>query len=275
MPSWRTGPDLTSLSPPSGHDSPQPMSTLDFRPRVPVFDANIGVGHRHDRPFPCPDPDSLLEEMDRHGVGRGLVYHLQGERISHIAGNEALAEWEHEALVPQWVAGPGNDSLRQLQSLHGGGRLRSVRLHNTEECRVPFVDWVYGELLAWLDAEGIPLWVSLADTPTGRDPWRPCAATPACAPCSLGAHYTHSAVLAPMLERLPNASLELSRFENLGGRRGAGRRVRGRPLPLRILSSPATPWARCSSTCTTPTSATRPWRRSARATSSAFLGEAP
>ena len=212
------------------------MSTLDFRPRVPVFDANIGVGHRHDRPSPCPDPDSLLEEMDRHGVGRGLVYHLQGERISPFEGNEALAEWEHEALFPQWMAGPSGDSLRQLQSLHGGGRLRSVRLLNTEECRIPFVDWVYGELLAWLDAEGVPLWVSLADTPA-VEVMETLRRYPGLRTVLVGAHYSHSAVLAPMLKGLPNASLELSRFENLGGIEalvaefGAGRFLYGSFFP--------------------------------------------
>ena len=212
------------------------MSTLDFRPRVPVFDANIGVGHRHDRPSPCPGTNSLLEEMDRHGVGRGLVYHLHGERISAIEGNEALAEWEHEALFPQWMAGPSGDSLRQLQSLHGGGGLSSVRLHNTEECRIPFADWVYGELLAWLDAERIPLWVSLADTPP-VEILETLRRYPGLRAVLLGAHYTHSAVLVPMLKRLPNASLELSRFENLGGIEalvagfGAGRFLYGSFFP--------------------------------------------
>lgn len=134
------------------------------------------------------------------------------------------------------MAGPGGDSLRQLQSLHGDGRLRSVRLHNTEECRVPFVDWVYGELLAWLDAEGIPLWVSLADTPP-VEIMETLRRYPGLRTVLLGAHYTHSAVLAPMLERLPNTSLELSRFENLGGvealvaRFGAGRFLYGSFFP--------------------------------------------
>ena len=137
---------------------------------------------------------------------------------------------------PQWMAGPGGDSLRQLQSLHGDGRLRSVRLHNTEECRIPFADWVYGELLAWLDAERIPLWVSLADTPP-VEIMETLRRYPGLRAVLLGAHYTHSAVLVPMLKRLPNASLELSRFENLGGIEalvagfGAGRFLYGSFFP--------------------------------------------
>ena len=76
----------------------QPISTqnsghLSFRARVPVFDANIGVGHCHDRPSPFADAAGLRAEMQRHGVERGLIYHLQGEAISAIEGNEALRAW--------------------------------------------------------------------------------------------------------------------------------------------------------------------------------------
>ena len=56
------------------------MSTLHFQPRVPVFDANIGVGHRHDRAAPFENTNELLDEMGRHGVGRAVIYHVQGEK---------------------------------------------------------------------------------------------------------------------------------------------------------------------------------------------------
>ena len=192
------------------------MTALGFRARVPVFDANIGVGHSHNQPAPCADVASLRAEMQRHGVERGLIYHRQGETISAIEGNEALRSWQAPGLVPQWVAGPSADSLAQLRALHADGQVRSVRLHNTEACRVPFADWIYGELLAWLAAERIPLWLSLADTPVAQ-----VAETlrrfPDVQVVLLGAHYVHSLALRPLLRALPQAALELSRFENLGG----------------------------------------------------------
>ena len=192
------------------------MKTFDFRARVPVFDANIGVGHAHDRPSPVADAAGLRAEMQRHGVERGLIYHLQGEAISAIEGNEALRAWQGTGLVFQWVAGPSADSLAQLRALHATGEVRSVRLHNTQACRVPFAGWIYGELLAWLAAERIPLWLSLADTPVAE-----VVETLRCFPeiqvVLLGAHYVHSLALRPLLRALPRAALELSRFENLGG----------------------------------------------------------
>ena len=191
------------------------MTTLDFRARVPVFDANIGVGHRHDRPSPFADAAGLRTAMHRHGIERGLIYHLQGEAISAIDGNEALLAWQDDALVPQWVAGPGTDSLTQLHDLHADGQVQSIRLHNTAECRLPFVDWIYGDLLAWLTAERIPLWISLADTPV-TEIMDTLGHFPDLQVVLLGAHYTHTLALRPLLKALPNAHLELSRFENLG-----------------------------------------------------------
>ena len=192
------------------------MTSLNFQPRVPVFDANVGVGHRHDRPSPYSDANELLEEMHRHGVDRALIYHVQGEAISAIRGNEMLLGWTGDAFSLQWVAGPGDDSLRQLKGFHADERLRSVRLHSPEGGRVPFVDWLYGPLLDWLSTEGIPLWVSLADG-SPVELLDALQRFPDLTVVLLGAHYVHSTIVGPMLRRLPKAFLELSRFENLAG----------------------------------------------------------
>ena len=212
------------------------MTTSDFSARVPVFDANIGVGHRHNRPSPVNDTAGLLAEMERHGVERGLVYHVQGEMISAVDGNKALASWDDSRLAPQWVTGPGTDSLSQLRELHGDGVVQSVRLHSTTDCGTPFVDWIYGDLLSWLEAEHIPLWISLADTPVVEimDTLR---RFPGLRAVLLGAHYSHSLAVRPLLRELPGSYLELSRLENLGtiedliGEFGARRFVYGSFYP--------------------------------------------
>ena len=193
------------------------MTTLNFQARVPVFDANVGVGHRRDRVSPFETREQLLEEMNRHGVARALIYHLQGEALSALEGNESLLTWVdgQSALHPQWVADPTPESLAQLQQLHRAKQLTSVRLHNTEECRLPFVDWIYGELLEWLAAEHIPLWLSLADTPAVEVRDTLCR-FPDLVTVLVGAHYSHSLMVGPLLRQLPNAHLELSRYEGLG-----------------------------------------------------------
>ena len=191
---------------------------LSFSSRVPVFDANVGVGHRHDRRYPFDSPDQLCEEMARHGVSRALVYSVQGELISPTQGNELIEAWTdgNATLVPQLVAGSDPGSLSQLKALHQDGRVTSVRLHNTTECRLPFVSWIYGDLLAWLSAENIPLWISLADTPP-TEIVDTLSGFPKLTVVLLGAHYTHSTMIYPMMRAVSGAYLELSRYENIRG----------------------------------------------------------
>lgn len=193
------------------------MSGLSFRAEVEVIDANVGVGHSRDRVAPFVDADGLLAEMDRHGVGRAVVYHVQGEAVSALDGNDLLHEWVdgQDRLIPQWVASAHPDSLAQLRQLHADGKVRSVRLHDTVPSLVPLTEWVYGDLLTWLAAERLPLWVSLADNDVvqlvdtlGQHPELECVL--------LGAHYTHAAIVRPLLRALPRARLELSREEVLG-----------------------------------------------------------
>ena len=211
------------------------MISLNFQPRVPVFDANVGVGHRHDRPSPFSEANELLEEMQRHGVDRAVIYHVQGEAISAIRGNQALPCWAG-AFSLQWVAGPGDDSLRQLKGFHATERVVSVRLHSPEGGRVPFVDWLYGPLLDWLSAERIPLWVSLADGST-TEIVNTLQRFPDLTVVLVGAHYVHSTMISPMLRRLPKAFLELSRFENLAGVETLVAEVGAERLILRFLFS--------------------------------------
>jgi len=192
------------------------MASLNFKATVPVFDANVGVGHRYNQLAPFEDPAGLLEEMQRHGVARALIYHAMGENISCITGNEELLKWvdNNDAFTPQWIASSTADSIAQLQDLHADGRVQSVRLFNTEVMNVPFADWIFGDLLEWLSAENIPLWVSFADTPATElmDTLRRFADLTI---VFVGSHYSHSLVVQPFLRHLPNAHMEVSRFENV------------------------------------------------------------
>ena len=193
------------------------MSSLHFAPRVPVFDSNVSVGHRHDRPAPFEDASGLLAEMERHGVGRAVIHHVQAESISAIEGNEVLTEWVDDdgAFHLQWTAGPDAESLGQLGELHAAGKVGSVRVHDTQSADVPFADWLYGELLEWLNGQRIPLWVSLAESPAAEIVGT-LRQFPSLVTVVLGAHYKHASVVRPLLSHLPNAYLELSRYEPLG-----------------------------------------------------------
>ena len=202
-------------------------SELSFRARVPVIDANVGVGHSHLRPAPVDTPEELRAELGRHGVERAVIHHQHGESLSAVTGNDLLHEWlegHEDAFIPQWMASPEPDSLKQLQQLRAEGRVSSVRIHDSGASQVPFVDWVYGDLLEWLQAEGIPVWISLHDT---WDPsWMVRKTTPVTEVMEilrafpdlvtvlLGIHFVHSYYVRPFL-KLTRTCLELSRYEVL------------------------------------------------------------
>ena len=193
------------------------MSTLTFRPRVPVFDANVRVGDSHDAPAPFRDRAGLFAEMDRHGVARAVVYHAQTEEISPLEGNQFLEEWldAEGRLLPQWSIMPGTATVAQIQAFDDVGRVTSVRLHNTRSAGLPFRPWAYDELLSWLSARQIPLWIPLPDH-DADELVTTLQGHPDLVTVLVGAHYVHHLQLRPLLHRLPNAHLELSRYEPLG-----------------------------------------------------------
>jgi predicted TIM-barrel fold metal-dependent hydrolase len=214
------------------------MTSITFRPRVPVFDANVRAGHLPGQPAPCPDRAALIEEMDRHGVGRAVVYHALTEEVSPIEGNDLLEAWLEEdgRLVPQWSVLPTEASLAQMEALHAERRVSSVRLHDTRIVGLPFRPWAYDDLLAWLSARRIPLWIPLpaADADeliTTLERHEDLVTV------LIGAHYVHHLQVRPLLRRLPKAHLELSRYEPLGevealcGEFGASRLVYGSWYP--------------------------------------------
>ncbi len=197
------------------------MTTLHFKARVPVFDANVRVGHRHDEVSACPNRAALLAEMERHGVERALIYHAQSDEVSALDGNLALEEWlakdnqDDNRLVPQWSALPVASSLQQLETLHAQGRVSSVRLQETAGVGLPFRPWAYDELLTWLSTRRIPVWIALPDF-NPDDLVTTLCGYPDLITVIVGAHYVHHLIVRPLLAALPNAHLELSRYEPIG-----------------------------------------------------------
>ena len=193
------------------------MTSLTFRPRIPVFDANVRVGDLSGQPAPCRDRAALLAEMDRHGAERAVIYHALTEEVSPVEGNLLLEPWlgTDGRLVPQWSIMPTPASLAQVQGLHRQGRVTSVRLHDTRVAGLPFRPWAYDPLLAWLSAQRIPVWIPLpgadADELVTTLQGHPDLVT-----ALVGAHYTHHLQVRPLLTRLSNAHLELSRYEPIG-----------------------------------------------------------
>ena len=196
------------------------MTTLNFKARVPVFDANVRVGDRPDEVCPCRNRNDLIAEMDRHGVERALIYHAQSENRSPIEGNEDLETWlgDDGRLQPLWSVLSSDSSLSQIKDLHTKGRVNCARLHihdTLHQLGLTFKSWAYHPLLSWFSENHIPLWISLLETenedivPTLQD-------FPDLVTVIVGSHYRHTLWVRPALKALPNAYLELSRYEPIG-----------------------------------------------------------
>jgi hypothetical protein len=199
---------------------------------MPVFDAHVCVGAGRSKIGPAADRAALLAELDRHAVGRALVYHAHAEEFSPVRGNLLLKEWlgDETRLAPLWSALPTDESLAQIAALRQEGILRAVRL--TSAAALPFTDWTHGDLLEWISDAAIPLWIALPDFDP-RDLVETLSTYRRLRVVLAGAHYSHTLLVQKIMAALPNTHLELSRYESLGAvadaiaRFGAGRLLYG------------------------------------------------
>jgi predicted TIM-barrel fold metal-dependent hydrolase len=212
------------------------VASLSFTPQVPVFDAQICVGAGRSSIGLGASRAPLLTELDHHGVGRALVYHIHAEEFSPLRGNQLLEPWlgDDDRLTPLWSALPTSDSLAQLEQFQRAGRVRAVRLAAAQG--LPLADWIHGELFDWLSAAELPLWLALPDF-NARDLVAVLRDYPRLRVVLTGAHYSHTLLAYKLLAALPGAYLELSRFESLDAigdlvrRFGAGRLIYGSGYP--------------------------------------------
>lgn len=75
----------------------------------PVYDVDVWTGESDEHPTGGIDsPAALVEEMDRVGIDRALVYHITARTGSAKAGNDRLMDEiaDYPRLTPAWVVSP-------------------------------------------------------------------------------------------------------------------------------------------------------------------------
>ena len=219
---------------------------LDFKPTVPVFDANISLGRRHDRRVPVDTVEDTLAAMDRAGVDRALAYSPHAANYDSREGNDLLLTTiaGESRIVPQMVGNPTWDDLDEFAGRVAELGARSVRLfprlHN-----YPFTAWVVEDWMAWLAEERIPVWLPVStDAPWPRggaiDPKEvhdTLSAFPDVTFVLSEARYDDMPWAIVLLRRLPNLHVEISRTVQTGGVTeiidtiGAGRVLFGSRFP--------------------------------------------
>ena len=185
---------------------------LDFEPSVPVFDANVALGRRHERLVTSDTAEQLQAEMARVGVGRALVYSAHGAAFDARDGNDYLLDMlaGTSGLVPQFVCNPTSDDLDRFAAEAGEREIRSVRMLPGAG-GYPFRDWTVGDWLEWLASEGLPLWLPAPEFDPG-EVYDTLRAHPRVDVVLSDVHYVHVPWVIPMVKSLPNVHVEVSRF---------------------------------------------------------------
>ena len=185
---------------------------LNFMPSVPVFDANIALGRRHDRPVTSETAAQALAEMARVGIDRAVVYSAHGAAFDARDGNDYLLDLlkDTSGLVPQFICNPAVDDLDRFVLETDKHQVRSVRML-PDMGGYPFRGWILGEWLEWLASEGMPLWLPASEFEPGEvhDTLR---AHPKVDVVLSEVQYADVPWVFPMVKSLTNVHVEISRF---------------------------------------------------------------
>lgn len=200
------------------------LSDLNFKPSVPVFDANMALGRRNDRRVAVDNPPGTLEAMRSAGIDSALVYSPTAASAT-LNGNRLLTETvkTEPFLVPQFIFNPSVDDLHTFATRVNEAGVRSVRMLPTKH-KYPFCNWVVGSWLDWLASEQIPVWI-----PTNYGwPAMPHEINhtelhdvlvdhPNVTVVLAEVQYAEAAWAMPLLKQLPNLYVEISRFVRTDG----------------------------------------------------------
>ena len=199
---------------------------LSFEPAVPVFDANVALGRRHDRVVSEDTAAGTLKEMDRLGVERALVYAPHAASFDTVAGNAVLLETigGETRLVPQFVANPAYDDLQSFADGVRDAGVRSIRMYPALHF-YPFRDWMLGPWVEWLAAERMPVWLPVGYDDNVFPPWRfdpsevydTLKANPDINAVLTEVEYKQFSWAMGLLRSLPNLYMDLSRWFMIDG----------------------------------------------------------
>jgi len=220
------------------------------------FDCNACYGQgRISAGSPPADVETLLAEMDWHGVDRALVHHALMRDHSPVVGNQMLADgiMGHERLVGSWaILPPQTGELPAGQALYDAMAAANVRAlwAYPDDHRYLLNRLTFGALLDEVSERRIPLFIprdAVEARPGGT--WelvtRLLAEYPALT-LVVTAHgpWGEDRYFRPLLDAYPGLHIGISRYELDGGlvelveRYGASRLLYGSNYPLNAMGGP-------------------------------------
>jgi hypothetical protein len=172
---------------------------------------------------PVPTAEALLDEMDRAGVDKALVWHIAQHDASPQVGNQLLTDAirPHPRLLGCWTILP--NQAREFPPLSlffeqmREARVRALRIfpssHKFLANAISMGDW-----LEAMVARRIPLFVSLRRGVEWRDLYDLLAEFPdlVCVICDHGC-WGQDRLFRPLLERYPNVYVDTAQYLLDGG----------------------------------------------------------
>jgi hypothetical protein len=213
------------------------------------FDCNAAIGNWMVPPA-CGayHVSTLLEEMDRVGIARALVWHALGKEYDPPVGNELLLKelQGYPRLVPCWTLLPHYTGEmpppRLLIPAMRESGVRAVRLWPVLH-RFSLEAWNCGELLEGLAQARIPVFLEMDQTNFDQVA-RLLAAYPSLPLVLTRVTYRFGRHLYALWERFDNLYVEISYFQgndaivDVTRRFGAGRLLFGTGLPHYAAGGP-------------------------------------
>ena len=192
---------------------------------IEFFDCNAFFGSpAHERlPLPAPTSEALIDEMDRAGVGRALVWHIAQHDSSPQTGNRLLSEsiGPHRRLTGCWTLLPTHTHelpappvlFEQMRA----ARIGAVRVFPSAH-RFLVNEVSVGDLFGELEERRIPLFVSVRRGMEWRDVYAMMADFPdlVCVVCDHGC-WGMDRMFRPLLERYPNLNVDTAQYFLDGG----------------------------------------------------------
>jgi hypothetical protein len=197
---------------------------MDMREEMHFFDCNAFFGlPMKTNLAPVPTVESLLEEMERAGIKRALVWHIAQHDASPQLGNQLLAEaiQPHTGLLGCWTIMPNQTKefppweyfFEQMRA----SRIVALRVFPIAHCFL--LNAV--SMSAWLEPmvdRRIPLFISVKRGAGWSEVYSILADFPnlVCVICDHGC-WGSDRLFRPLLERYPNVYVDTAQYFLDGG----------------------------------------------------------
>jgi uncharacterized protein len=188
------------------------------------FDCNAFFGLPAQRPLaPVATAEALLEEMDRAGVARALVWHIAQHDVAPLTGNHLLAQAiaPHSRLYGCWTVLPNQarefPAPAPLFEQMRANRIVALRVF-PDSHRYLLNAVSMGELLEPMAARYIPLFLSVRRGISWRGVYDILAEFPTLTTvvCDHGC-WGEDRMFRPLLERYPNVAVDTAQYLLDGG----------------------------------------------------------